>query len=850
MFIQSLNGTWQLYKLSDSAADISLTHPGEVVSSYMKAGFNIPVNVPGSVYTAYLDAGIIEDPYKGENQYEAQRISEDDFCFVTSFPADDSIKSSERIYLHFDGIDTAAEIFFNGISVGTCCNMHRTYEFDVTDLISSDELQQLAVRFISPIRYVTEKNSELPLWGVSSTMAGYPHMRKAHYMFGWDWGPVLPDMGIWRDVSLIGVKGGRIESVYHRQRHTEQGVYVTVEGHLEDVSSDKLSASVTITDPEGRSVTEAAVISGGNFSAEFCIDSPYLWYPRGYGVQPLYNISVTLQNNGDVIDEKSLDIGLRTVEVCRTPDNDGTDGEEFAFAVNGIKIFAMGANYIPEDQLICRRSREKTEKLLTDCLAANYNMIRVWGGGVYPDDWFYDFCDRNGLLVWQDFMFACSVYNADRPFCENVKHEIIDNVKRIRNHPSLAIWCGNNEIESAWQYWGLPDQPEMKKGYLRMFEVLIPKILGFYDPQTFYWPSSPSSGGSFRDSGAKNKGDIHYWEVWHSCKPFTEYNKYLFRFCSEYGFESIPSMKTIRSFAEDKDMNLMSPVMEAHQKCEAGNEKLLYYIAQMIHYPYTFEGLVYASQLVQADAIRLNVEHMRRNRGICMGSLYWQVNDSNPVISWSSIDYFCRWKALHYYAKRFYAPVLLSVDLSNDDYVIFNVSNEKMKTVHGLVNWKVRRNTGEVINEGEFPVNVDPLSAKNCAMLLRSEILPADESANHKSLRSLCLEYSLTEKGAIISSGDCLFVQPKSFEFLDPELSFSVSELGGKFKIEISSKAFAKGVCLEMKNHDAVFSDNWFDLYGNSSFVLVNKSSLPADFTAKQLAEDLTVTSYYTEIIR
>ena len=831
MFIQSLNGTWQLYKPADPS-------------------FNIPVSVPGSVYTAYLDAGLMEDPYKGENQYEAERISEEDHSFVTSFAVGEDIRSSEKIYLHFDGVDTAAEIFFNGISVGTCCNMHRTYEFDVTNLISSDELQQLAVRFISPVNYITEKNGELPLWGVSSTMAGYPHMRKAHYMFGWDWGPVLPDMGLWRGVSILGVSGGRIESVYHRQRHTEQGVYVTVEGHTEDVSSNRLSVAVTLTDPEGRRVTEEASISGGNFSAEFCIESPYLWYPRGYGVQPLYNISVTLLDNGRTADEKSLDIGLRTIEVCRTPDNDGTDGEEFAFAVNGIKIFAMGANYIPEDQLICRRSREKTEKLLTDCLAANYNMIRVWGGGIYPDDWFYEFCDRNGLLVWQDFMFACSVYNADRAFCENVKHEIIDNVKRIRNHPSLAMWCGNNEIESAWQYWGLPDQPEMKKGYLRMFEVLIPKILGFYDPQTFYWPSSPSSGGSFRDSGAKNKGDIHYWEVWHSCKPFTEYSKYLFRFCSEYGFESIPSMKTVRSFAEDKDMDLMSPVMEAHQKCEAGNEKLMYYIAQMVNYPYTFKGLVYASQLVQADAIRLNVEHMRRNRGICMGSLYWQVNDSNPVISWSSIDYFGRWKALHYYAKRFYAPVLLSADLSHDDYIIFNISNEQLKTVRGFVNWTARRNTGEIISEGEFPVSVEPLSAANCGTLLRSEILPPDDTANKISLRSCYLEYTLiADKCEVLSSGDCLFVQPKSFEFLNPQLSFTVDEIGGKYKIIVSSKAFAKGVCLDMKEHDVVFTNNWFDLHGDSTMVLVNKSALPPHFTAEKLAEELTVTSYYTEVL-
>lgn len=829
MVQQSLNGIWQLKKIYDPS-------------------FGISANVPGSVYTALLEAGQIEDPYVGENQYGALKHSEWDYSFSLDFSIDDEIMECDKILLHFDGIDTDAEICYNGNVIGKCDNMHREWEFDITKYADRTS-QKLEVKIFSPITYINQRNTQKPLWGVSSTMAGYPHIRKAHYMYGWDWGPVLPDMGIWRDVSIIGIKGGRIESVYNHQLHMNNTVLFTVDVNVTELSLKEAFAAVELIGPDGERYTEEVPVSGnGKVSVDMDIREPKKWYPRGYGDQPLYTLNVCLVSENIVYDMKSLKIGLREIEICRTPDNDGTDGEEFAFSVNGIKIFAMGANYIPEDQLICRTSEEKTKKLLSDCIAANYNMIRVWGGGIYPENYFYDFCDEHGLLVWQDCMFACSVYSADRAFCENVRHEIIDNVKRLRNHASLAMWCGNNEIESAWQYWGLPEDEELKNGYLRMFEVLIPKVMSYYDPGTFYWPSSPSSGGRFNDSGAKNKGDIHYWEVWHSCKPFTDYNKYLFRFCSEYGFESIPCMKTIRSFAEEKDLNLMSPVMEAHQKCEQGNEKLMYYIAQMMHYPYSFEGLVYATQLVQADAIRLNVENMRRHRGVCMGSLYWQVNDSNPVISWSSIDYFGRWKALHYYARKFYAPVLASVDLTEDRYIKVNVSNERTRNLDAKVCWKIRTNTGEIIREGECSAKVPALTAADCCTLVKDNVLPVDKTAEKKYLRSCYLEAAVIEKGARLSTAVTLFVQPKHFEFIDPKLGITVEDMGRMFRINVKAEAFAKGVCLEMKNHDAVFSDNWFDVHGGEYSVFLNKTGFDKDTTAEDILADLTITSYYTQL--
>lgn len=817
MMIQSLNGPWRV-----NSADEKI---------------KLSVNVPGTVYSSMLENKMIEDPFYRLNQYDALKISDNDFIFAYDFIPDESMLKNDRIFLRFDGIDTIAEVYLNDTAIGSSDNMHRTYKFDVTDCIRRGT-NSLRVYIHSPIKYIKDKNDERDLWGVASTMKGYPHIRKAHYMYGWDWGPILPDVGIWRDVSLVGEKYGCIKDIRIKQEHKQSSVKLYIDTEIENLTGDDLRMECVVTDPDGVNTIIKTDQPKQHNSAVCVILNPKLWHVRGFGKQYLYEVKVKLLHKGEVIDKKELKIGLRTIEVSRQKDN---IGEEFCFKVNGTKIFAMGANYIPEDNLLGRRSRERTEKLLRDCAAANYNMIRVWGGGFYPDDYFYDICDELGLLVWQDMMFACSVYDGNNhEFCATVEQELIDNVRRIDHHACLAMWCGNNEIESAWQYWGLPDEPDLKQGYLNMFENIAPKVIAQYDTGHFYWPSSPSSGGGFNDSGAKNKGDIHYWEVWHSLKPFTEYKKYLFRFCSEYGFESIPCMKTVRSFAEEKDLNLMSPVMEAHQKCEAGNEKLMYYLAQMVHYPYSFENLVYATQLVQADAIRLNVEQMRRHRGICMGSLYWQVNDCNPVISWSSIDYFGRWKALHYYARKFYAPIICSIDDSDKDNLILNVSNEKMTEFNGHIKWKIRRNTTEIIAEGDSgEFTVPPLSAMNVCNITKE--MTGLALADHFNCT---LEYSLMHKDAIISSSTFLFVLPKQFEFLPPEIGVRCDTLGDKYCLTFSSQAYAKGVYIDFDEFDVVFGDNWFDINGQDVSILLKKDVLPPYFTPELVKEKLRIKSY------
>ena len=817
--IQNLNGEWLLSR-----------------EGYIE---KTTANVPGSVYSTFIETGRLADPYYRENQYEARELSDGEYLFERSFDAEPWLEECDRIFLRFYGIDTLADIELNGVKVGSSENMHRTYEFDVTNAVSKGG-NILRVKIHSPVEYIRKKQSEKYAWGVESTMDGFAHIRKAHYMYGWDWGPQLPDLGIWRGVELVGVKSGRIESIYVRQNHHQSSVQLAFDTKIADIKSDNLRLDIIITSPDGEESIISVPANRESVSPECIITSPMLWQVRGYGKQYLYMIRAMLFDGDEPVDIQEFNVGLRRIEICREPDNDGSGGEEFCFRVNGVKIFAMGANYIPEDQILSRRSPERTRELLKSCAAANYNMIRVWGGGIYPDDYFYDTCDRLGILVWQDFAFACAVYNADTDFCRNLKQEFIDNIKRLRNHASLGMWCGNNEIESLIQYWCKPVTEEQKEGYLRIFEKLIPNVLKHYDPQTFYWPSSPSSGGGYDESSASNRGDSHYWDVWHCMKPFTDFKKYTFRFCSEYGFESIPCMKTVRSFAEERDLNLCTPVMEAHQKCEAGNEKLLYYLAQMVHYPYSFENLVYATQIVQADAIRINVEHMRRNRGRCMGSLYWQVNDSNPVISWSSIDYFGRWKALHYYAKKFYTPVLCSIDDSDRSKLIVNISNERTEEFRGTVRWRVRKNDTTIISHGFTDVEVPPLTSMN-VMELTNKFTKLDESM----YRNHYIEYSLVENKTVVSGGTLMLELPKRFEFLEPEITVNVSQLGEMYRFELCSKNFAKGVYLDFDDYDCVFSDNWFDLHGQITSVLANRMNFPPNVTPEMLKENIRIRSYY-----
>jgi beta-mannosidase len=462
----------------------------------------------------------------------------------------------------------------------------------------------------------------------------------------------------------------------------------------------------------------------------------------------------------------------------------------------------------------------------------------MWGGGIYPDDWFYELCDEYGIIVWQDLMFACSMYDADEAFVDSISQEVRDNVRRIRHHACLGLWCGNNEIEQMWDSWDIPcKQEKLKNDYLKIFEQLLPGIVKEEDPQTFYWPSSPSSGGGFAEPNGEAAGDAHSWDVWHGLAPFTDYRKHVYRFVSEFGFQSFPPMETINSFTLPKDRNIFSYVMEKHQKNKAANGKILYYLSDNFKYSKDLESLVYSSQLLQAEAMKCGVEHWRRNRGHCMGTLYWQLNDCWPVASWSGIDCYGRWKALHYFARRFYVPVLISACDEGAD-ISLHVTNDTLKSFSGTARWSLRDAQGGIMQSGEAEADVPALNAERVVTLDF-----ADKLKDGSSKRNIYFEYRLEEDDEVIGRGTVLFTRAKHFEFPKPKITVRVEEQENCFAIAVKSDVFAKYVEISMESIDCVFSDNYFDLLpGEEYTVYLDKAEYP-DISLGNLRSKLRVRS-------
>lgn len=815
-----LNGLWSMKQAEDSAW--------------------IEASVPGTVYSDLLRAGRMEDPYYRDNQDQALALSAFDYVYVREFEVTDEVMRCDLVVLRCEGLDTLAEVIVNGHKVALTDNMHRTYEFNVRDLLK-EGTNTIQVILYSPTRYVEQKHNETPLWGVADAVAGFPHLRKGHSMFGWDWGAQLPDAGIWRNISIQAYGGARFEDVHIRQTHVHERVNLQVNIETQTWTEENIRVELTVMDPQGMTVmiNHSDMGSREQSAVQFDVDivNPQLWWPNGYGGQPLYNVKVRLMQGERELDQKQYRIGLRTLGVKREPDE---WGEGFAIEVNGIAIFAQGANYIPEDHILARYSVQRTERLIQDCVLANFNCIRVWGGGIYPSDEFYDLCDKYGLVVWQDFMFGCAIYEMNEAFTDTIRHEVIDNVKRIRHHASLGLWCGNNEMEWGWSDWEIPKTPQLRTDYIKQFEILLADLVKQHDPQRFYWPSSPSSGGHFDRPNDENRGDVHYWEVWHSLKPFTEYRKFHFRFCSEFGFQSFPSIKTVETFTEPEDRNIFSYVMEKHQKNGAANGKILYYLSENFQYPKDFASMLYASQILQAEAIKYGVEHWRRHRGRCMGSIYWQLNDCWPVASWSSLDYYGRWKALHYFAKRFYAPVLISA-CEEGTQVELHVTNETMEPVSGRIQWRLRDYDGRVHREDTVEAAVEALQSGLFATLDFSDELTLEETK-----RRTYLEFSFWIDDREVSSGTVLFTKAKHFAFTAPGITWDAQESEGAFIICLQSQTFAKYVGLELVEADCIFDDNYFDLSpGIVKQVRVVFDRMSEKLTLQQFKEQLRVLSLY-----
>jgi beta-mannosidase len=781
----------------------------------------LTATVPGSVYGDLLANGRMEDPYWKDNEDQALKRMDEDYEYQTTFDCGEELLSQDQVLLRFEGLDTIADIFLNHTFLGHVENMHRTWEYSVKELLTQTG-NELRIYFYSPTKYIAEAYEKAPTRGTEDAMNGFVHIRKAHYMFGWDWGAHLPDAGIFRPVSLLGIDTARIDSVEVLQFHENGSVRLEIKPEIQMVPEKNpdfgdLKWKTELSAPDGTRIVSGAC------EQTILVEQPMLWWPNGYGEQNLYTVTVTLEKaDGKVLDTWSKKIGLRTITMDREKDQ---WGERFATCVNGVNIFAMGADYIPEDHLLGRVTRETTKDLLDKAVFAHFNSIRVWGGGYYPDDWFYELCDEMGLVVWQDFMFACGVYDLTPEFEENITAEFIDNIKRLRHHASLGLLCGNNEMEQfvAERNWVTKDSEV--RDYIIMYERILPQIMKQYAPQVFYWPASPSSGGSFDHPQDENRGDVHYWEVWHGNKPFSEYRKYYFRYLSEFGFQSFPSGKTVDSFTDDeRDRNIFSYIMEKHQRNGSANGKIMNYMQQTYRYPSRFETVIYASQLLQADAIRYGVEHFRRNRNEsrCMGAVYWQFNDCWPVASWSSVDYCGRLKALHYAARRFFAPIMISCEeegmLGSGQELVrlpfefpksihLNVANETMQEEEITVSWQLRDAAANILREETTCISVPALSTVWLDKVELPDVKIYEEYVS----------YQASKDDQVLSQGTVIFSYPKYFRYQDPKLTASVD---GRF-ITVSADAYAKSVEILNENEDLILSDNYFDLNGDKKTVEV-----------------------------
>lgn len=841
---QSLCGIWNISKVNTEKQDVLDVFKG---------------NVPGTVLKTLLEMGRIENPYWRTNEYVVREEMQNDYIYEREFTV--SSLEADKIELVCEGLDTIADIYLNEKHIASVDDMHRQYRFSVKNVLHCG-INTIRIYFKSALKAVRAEDAENDIhYASTGCIHGNAFLRKAHYMFGWDWGPQLPDAGIFRDIRLEYLVCARIKAVKVFQHHASDGsVVLEIETELEKVieTQQSLQMSICLSHPDGYEQKIRVP-----YQKQYIIQvlNPQLWWPNGIGEHPLYKLQVQLfmEDGGGVADQKNMRLGLRTIGVCR----DKHDyGEEFAFIVNGVKIFAMGANYIPEDNLLTRVSEARTRRILKDCAAANFNCIRVWGGGYYPDDFFYDACDEEGILVWQDLMFACNVYALNDHFEENIVEETRDNVKRLRHHACIALWCGNNEMEWGWgDMWERikGHHPRYKADYTKIFEYILPKVVKECDEITFWWPSSPSSGGSYDDPNAVERGDQHYWEVWHSGKPFTEYRKNYFSFCSEYGFQSFPGMKTIESFTLPEDRNIFSEVMESHQKNGTANGKILNYIADYFLYPSSLKSLVYISQILQLKAIQYGVEHWRQNRGRCMGSLYWQLNDCWPVASWSSIDYYGRWKALHYGARRFYAPIMVSAcekeELSTE--IDYYINNDTLKEFDGCINIALINSDFKVLWDKEMQVNVPAMQSQRCIRVDFQSILlkikkerKTDEIGNDKiicGLNNIFARIRLFNKqNQIISERTTLFVKPKHFNYGNPEYKFVIHETKNYFVIDVKSSAFAQYVELDFKGFDAIFSDNYFDLTDKEGkTVTVEKKENLQNISVQEIEKHLTIHSVF-----
>lgn len=751
--------------------------------------------IPGTVHTDLYENQLIPDPFYGANEKQLQWIENENWEYESTFSLSEKEISNENIELEFDGLDTYATVYINGKMVLEADNMFRKWIISAKNHLKKGK-NHLKIVFLSAVQKGKEEASKL-----SYTLPEKERVfvRKAQYQFGWDWGPRFVTAGIWKKVQLKFWNSATIENIKFSQLELNDKKAI-----LEFTTEIYVSKAKTIQLKINEKSETFNLKKGTNtVKMRYEISNPKLWWCNGLGDPNLYPFSIELYQKEKTLDKKKLNIGLRTIELIQENDQ---HGKSFYFKLNGKSVFMKGANYVPPDSFLPRVPDATYFSLVENAKKANMNMLRVWGGGVYADDEFYNACDSNGILVWQDFMFACAMYPGDEKFVKNVKQEVIDNVNRLQNHPSIALWCGNNENDEGWHNWGWQKQFNYSKAdstqiwndYKKVFHEMIPKTLDSLLPKekNVYWPSSPSIGWGRKES--LTQGDSHYWGVWWGKEPFEMYKKKVGRFMSEYGFQGMPNIKTLEKVIAKEDFNFTSEAFKNHQKHPTGFETIKEYMNRDFPVPTSMEKYNYVSQLLQAYGMKIAIEAHRLAKPYCMGSLYWQLNDCWPVTSWSTLDYYGNWKAAHYQVKESFAPILLAVTENLDGLSIIS-SNDNMEVKEGIVTAKLIDFSGKELWTASKECILDVERNTTCM-----QILNADLPKFVKEKTVLQIEFTSNQKKTVAHH---YFVKPKELQLEKPTIEIKIV---GETLIELKTNTLAKNVYLQAK--DAFFEENYFDL--------------------------------------
>ncbi len=805
----------------------------EVLTSdwkFRKAGDSVwlPATVPGCVHTDLIDNKLIPDPFFRKNELKVKWVENTDWEYKTSFNVSAETAAFTNIDLEFGGLDTYADVYLNDSLILNADNMFISWTIPVKKLVKQGE-NTLRVYFHSAVNVGMEKLKKVPYVIMAANELATENersnvfTRKAPFHYGWDWGPRLVTCGIWKPIQITGWNKQKMENLYVKpiQISEDKASYkaiVELDSELQPATNFEL----WIDGVKSNVVIDKAVLQNKNRVAiDFAIENPEFWWTNGLGGQKLYSVEVRMIDGNQITQKLNTRIGVRTLELVREKDS---IGNTFYFKLNGVPVFMKGSNYIPSDIFTTRNTLSNYKRVVNDAVNANMNMLRVWGGAIYENDEFYDLLDENGILAWNDFMFSCNMQPNDSMHLENIRKEAEYNVKRLRNHPSIALWCGNNENLRAWNDWGWPEKvtkeqaAELWSVYEKIFYRILPDAVAEYHPEITYWPSSPQAENN-RPSNYKS-GDEHDWRIWFGDVPFSTYAEKISRFVSEYGLQSFPEMKTIRAFANDSDLHYRSSVMEHRQRSLMpwisadfnGNEMIKTYIARYYKVPDNFEDFVYVSQLMQAEGVKFAVEAHRGNMPYTMGTLYWQINDCWPTMSWASVDYFGRWKALHYVVKKAYQSVYPIIFRDKNEIKV-KVANDRINSEKAIIVSTLYDFSGKVL----WQKQIETTLTANSSLVYLS--VPEKELSDKGAATKTVFEVVVKSGDKFLGENLFYFKDFKDLKFDQPVIKRTISKISDQeYEIQLTAEKLAKNVAFFTAKSEGFFSDNFFDMIPGKTY--------------------------------